>query len=105
MPASLDGSVGTPSVTAARPGAFLGSVLAGRVDEISKRVLLMWRDRSPAAASAATSRVEDDIRWTTSLSTSALVEYLLHGESQSREHARARVQGSGLSRLAVTVHT
>jgi len=40
----------------------------------------MWRDRSPAAASAATRRVEEDILWTTSLSTGALVEYLLHGE-------------------------
>ena len=87
MSASLDGSVGAPGEAATRPGSLLGSALAGRVDEISQRVLVMWRDRSPAAASAATPRVEEDISWTTSLSTSALVEYLLHGESQSREQA------------------
>jgi hypothetical protein len=62
----------------------------------------MWRDRSPAAASSATPRVEDDIRWTTSLSTSALVEYLLHGESQSREQARA-IAATGKAPLRDTI--
>lgn len=99
---SLDGSVGAPSVTAARPGWFLGSVLAGRVDEVSQRVLLMWRDRSPAAASAGTPRVEEDVLWTTSLSTSALVEYFLHGETQSRDQARA-IAATGKAPLRDTI--
>jgi diguanylate cyclase (GGDEF)-like protein len=87
--ASLDGQVAAASVTAARPGSTLGSALAGRVDEISQQVLLMWRSRSPASASAATPRVEDDIRWATSSSTRALVDYFLQGEAQSREQADA----------------
>ncbi len=62
----------------------------------------MWRDRSPAAASAATPRVVEDIVWTTSLSTSALVEYLLHGESQSREQARA-IAATGKAPLRDTI--
>jgi diguanylate cyclase (GGDEF)-like protein len=103
--ASLDGSVGAPAATAAtaaRPGSFLGSSLACRVDEISQRVLQMWRERSPAAASAATPRVEEDILWTTSLSTGALVEYFLHGESQSREQARA-IAATGKAPLRDTI--
>jgi diguanylate cyclase (GGDEF)-like protein len=99
---SLDGSVGAPGKPATRPGSVLGSALAGRVEEISQRVLVMWRDRSPAAASAATRRVEEDISWTTSLSTSALVEYLLHGELQSREQARA-IAATGKAPLRDTI--
>ncbi len=102
MSASLDGSVAVPAATTARPGEFLGSELAGRVDEISQRVLLMWRERSPAAASAATPRVEEDILSTTSLSTAALVEYLLHHESQSREQARA-IAATGKAPLRDTI--
>jgi diguanylate cyclase (GGDEF)-like protein len=86
---SLDGPLAEAPVTATRLGSTLGSAIAGRVDEISQRVLLMWRSRSPAAASGATPRVEDDILWTTSVSTHALVDYLLQGELQSREQADA----------------
>jgi diguanylate cyclase (GGDEF)-like protein len=100
--ASLDGPVGRPSLAPARPGSLLGSALAGRVDEISQRVLRMWRDRSPAAASAATSRVEEDILWTTSLSTNALAEYLSHGESQSRDQAQA-IAATGKAPLRDTI--
>jgi diguanylate cyclase (GGDEF)-like protein len=99
---SLDGSVGAPSVTAARPGSLLGSALAGRADEISQRVLQMWRDRSPAAASVATPRVQDDIVWATSMSTGALVDYLVHGESQTREQARA-IAATGKAPLRDTI--
>jgi diguanylate cyclase (GGDEF)-like protein len=87
--ASLDGQVAAAPLTATRPGSTLGSALAGRVDDISDQVLAMWRSRSPVAASAATPRVEDDIRWATAASTRALVGYLLQGESQSREQADA----------------
>jgi diguanylate cyclase (GGDEF)-like protein len=62
----------------------------------------MWRDRSPAAASAATPRVQDDIVSTTSMSTGALVEYLLHGESQSREQAQA-IAATGKAPLRDTI--
>jgi len=100
--ALLDDAVGAPSATAARPGSVLGSALAARVDEISHRVLVMWRERSPAAASTATARVEEDILWTTSLSTGALVEYFLHGESQSREQAHA-IAATGKAPLRDTI--
>ena len=89
MSASLDGQVAAAPVTATRPGSTLGSALAERVDDISDQVLAMWRSRSPAASSAATPRVQDDIRWATSASTTALVDYLLQGEVQSREQAHA----------------
>ena len=62
----------------------------------------MWRERSPAAASEATPRVEEDILWTTSLSTGALVEYFLHGESQSREQAHA-IAATGKAPLRDTI--
>ena len=100
--ASLDGSVDVPMTTEPRPGSVLGSALAGRVDEISQGVLRMWRDRSPAAASEATPRVEQDILSTTSLSTGALVEYLLHGESQTREQASA-IAATGKAPLRDTI--
>jgi len=54
------------------------------------------------AASAATARVEEDILWTTSLSTSALVEYLVHGESQTREQASA-IAATGKAPLRDTI--
>ncbi len=102
MSASLDDSAATDAGTPVGPGWALGSALTGRVDEISQRVLDMWRERSPAAASAANQRVTEDIRWTTALSTSALVEYLLHGESQSREQARA-IAATGKAPLRDTI--
>jgi diguanylate cyclase (GGDEF)-like protein len=100
--ASVDDTVSAPETAGARPGSLLGSALAGEVDEISRRVLAMWRDRSPVAASAATPRVMEDIGWTTSASTSALVEYLLHGEAQSREQARA-IAATGKAPLRDTI--
>jgi diguanylate cyclase (GGDEF)-like protein len=100
--ASLDGSRDAPGNSPPRPGSRLGSALAGQVDDISQRVLAMWRDRSPAAASEAAPRVEEDVLRTTSLSTSALVEYLLHGESQSREQARA-IASTGKAPLRDTI--
>ena len=54
------------------------------------------------AASAADARVEEDILRTTSLSTSALVEYLLHGELQSREQASA-IAATGKAPLRDTI--
>ncbi len=72
------------------------------MDEISQRVLQMWRDRSPVAASAAPPRVEEDILWTTSLSSGALVEYLMHGEIQSRDQARA-IAATGKAPLRDTI--
>ena len=89
-------------MAAARPGSRLGSALAEQVDEISQRVLAMWRERSPVAASQATERVVEDIGWTTSASTHALVEYLLHGEIQSREQARA-IAATGKAPLRDTI--
>jgi diguanylate cyclase (GGDEF)-like protein len=80
----------------------LGSALAGRVDDISQRVLAMWRARSPQAAAAASARVESDILWATTMSTSALVEYLLHGEAQSREQANA-IAATGKAPLRDTI--
>ena len=62
----------------------------------------MWRERSPAAAAEATPRVIDDILWTTSMSTAALAEYLLHGESQSREQARV-IAATGKAPLRDTI--
>ena len=102
MSASLDGSAATESVPPVGPGSALGSALAGRIDDISQRVLAMWSKRSPSAAAAATTRVEGDILRTTSLSTSALVEYLLHGETQSREQARA-IAATGKAPLRDTI--
>jgi diguanylate cyclase (GGDEF)-like protein len=99
---SFDEPLGSAPATAARPGSSLGAALAGRVDEVSHRVLAMWRDRSPLAASAATSRVEEDIRWTTSLSTNALVDFLSHGEAQSREQART-IAATGKAPLRDTI--
>ena len=102
MSASLDGSAAASSGATARPGSTLGSALAGRVDHISQRVLEMWRDRSPAAASAATARVEADILWATSLSTSALVDYLVLGEVQRPEQASA-IAATGKAPLRDTI--
>ncbi len=102
MASLLGGVAGVAGEAGARPGSSLGSVLAGRVDDISLRVLQMWRDRSPAAASEATPRVDEDVLRTTSLSTSALVEYLLHREWQSREHERA-VAATGKAPLRNTI--
>ena len=62
----------------------------------------MWRDRSAVAASGADRHVEEDILRTTSLSTGALVEYLLHGESQSREQAHA-IAATGKAPLRDTI--
>ncbi len=102
MSTSLDGSVAAPVVTAPRPAEYLGSALAGQVDEISQRVLLMWRERSPMAASAATPRVEEDIVSNTSMSTRSLAEYLLHGEAPSREQSRA-IAATGKAPLRDTI--
>ncbi len=102
VPGSLDGSTAAHSANPVGPGSLLGTALADRVDDISQRVLDMWRSRSPAAASVATARVTEDILWTTSLSTSALVEYFLHGESQSREQARA-IAATGKAPLRETI--
>jgi diguanylate cyclase (GGDEF)-like protein len=101
--ASFGGSGAASSTTAARPGSsVLGSALAGHIDHISQRVLEMWRERSPAAASAASARVEGDILWATTLSTNALVEFLLHGESQSPQQASA-IAATGKAPLRDTI--
>jgi diguanylate cyclase (GGDEF)-like protein len=99
---SRDTSAAAPSVPPVGPGSALGAALAARVDEVSQRVLAMWRERSPAAASVATRRVEDDILRATTMSTSALVDYLLHGEVQSREDARA-IAATGKAPLRDTI--
>ena len=102
MSPSLQGSGGGAGAAESRPDPSLGEALAHRVDDISRRVLAMWRDRSPTAASGATPNVERDIVRTTSLSTRALVEYLTHGESQSREQADA-IAATGKAPLRDTI--
>jgi len=80
----------------------LGTALEGRVTEISYQVLTMWRRRSPAAASAAATGVEDDILRTTAQSTRSLVEYFVWGEMQSEEQARA-IAATGKAPLRDTI--
>jgi diguanylate cyclase (GGDEF)-like protein len=98
---SLDGSAAGTAAPAG-PAAALGAALAGRVDDVARRVLTMWQDRSPGAASAASDRVKADVLWTTTMSTNALVEYLLHGEIQSREQADA-IAATGKAPLRDTI--
>jgi diguanylate cyclase (GGDEF)-like protein len=66
----------------------LAIALDARIEEISRRVLTTWHERSPEAASAADLRVQHDILRTTGMSTFGMVQYLSDGQLQSADHAR-----------------
>ena len=80
----------------------LGDALFERRHEISQRVLTIWHDRSPDAASGADLRVRDDILRTTELATLAVTQYLTSRRLQSEEQASV-VAATGKAPLRDTI--
>jgi diguanylate cyclase (GGDEF)-like protein len=86
----------------ARSSRTLAIALDARIEEISRRVLTTWHERSPEAASAADLRVQNDILRTTEMSTFAIVQYLSDGQLQSADHARV-IAATGKAPLRDTI--
>jgi diguanylate cyclase (GGDEF)-like protein len=79
---------GSRETERARSRQRLAVALDERIEEISRRVLTTWHERSPEAASAADLRVQNDILRTTEMSTFGMVQYLSDGQLQNADHAR-----------------
>ncbi len=73
----------------ARRAAALAGALHGRIDEISRAVLLRWHERSPESASPADLRVQNEILRLNEFSSLAIAEFLNNGKLQREDHARA----------------
>ncbi len=107
----MSGGGGNARLVADSPGGVppsgrrsepLAAALCGRVEEISRSVLSTWQRRSAASASAANSRVQNDILRTTEMSTIAIVQYLSDGKIQSEDQARV-IAASGKAPLRDTI--
>jgi diguanylate cyclase (GGDEF)-like protein len=93
---------GSQATERARSRRRLATTLDTRLEEISRRVLTTWHERSPDAASAADLRVQHDILRTTEMSTFAIVQYLSDGQLQSADQARV-IAATGKAPLRDTI--
>jgi len=78
--------------------------LARAVDDISRRVLIMWEERCAGGRPRRRRPGEDDIIRSTQQATMAITSYLIHGARQTPEQKRAEA-ASGKAPLRDTIRS